>query len=159
MSFLIKYKNSKSYYIKYKQNGKWLNKSLKTSDIKIAKNILLEYQLMEIEQNKSNLITKNKPVKEILNDKNNINKNTDINQGFCTYCHKPIYKMDKEILTTKEAAEFLGYAYSTFRSLVCNGLIPVRGRKGSPRFFKSELIEWVKCGMPDVWQFKKMGKY
>jgi excisionase family DNA binding protein len=75
----------------------------------------------------------------------------------CPNCNHPIF--NKEILTAKEAAEFLGYSYNTIRSYICNRKIPFRGSMRRPRFFRSELLEWVRCGMPDNWKFIKAGKY
>lgn len=81
----------------------------------------------------------------------------------CPHCKKAIAEKIKEsteeILTSKEAANFLGYAYQTVRNFVHEGRIPYRGRQGRPRFFKSELIAWVNAGMPDNWIQRQAGRY
>lgn len=55
----------------------------------------------------------------------------------------------KEVLNTKEASIFLGYTYETMLSKISREEVPYRGKQGARRFIKSELISWLKAGMPD----------
>ncbi|TAN61147.1 site-specific integrase [bacterium] len=68
MAYLVK-KNTKYYYIRYKQNGRWVKKSLKTSDHRLAKRALLEYQLLET-KTVLHFITIDTAVKKLLQDYN-----------------------------------------------------------------------------------------
>jgi len=54
--------------------------------------------------------------------------------------------MNEELLTGKEAAEFLKMNYHYLMRLASQGLIPShqRGRKHRRYFLKSELIAWLK---------------
>jgi site-specific recombinase XerD len=63
MAHLIK--RNKIFHIRYKHNSKWVKKSLKTSDPKLAKRALLDYQLIETKNAGLNFIIIDKTVKEI----------------------------------------------------------------------------------------------
>jgi PTS system nitrogen regulatory IIA component len=50
----------------------------------------------------------------------------------------------KEILTTDEAAEFLSLTPYTVREYAKKGLIPARKIGKSWRFYKPDLVAWVR---------------
>mgnify|MGYP001416153309 CR=1 FL=1 len=57
---------------------------------------------------------------------------------------------DKEILTSKEAAEFLSIGRQALYNHTRNGDIPYFKPGGKINyFFKSDLIEWIKNGKVD----------
>jgi excisionase family DNA binding protein len=52
--------------------------------------------------------------------------------------------MENEVLTPKEAADFLKISLPTLYQLKARNKIPFGKVGGQLRFIKSELVEWVK---------------
>ncbi len=51
---------------------------------------------------------------------------------------------DKEVLTVKEAAEFLGLKPFTMRMYARNGTVPAMRLGGQWRFIKADLLAWLR---------------
>ncbi|MBW4888966.1 helix-turn-helix domain-containing protein [Mucilaginibacter sp. HMF5004] len=56
----------------------------------------------------------------------------------------------EDLLTIKQAADFLDLAVPTLYSKVCRNEVPVNKRGKRLYFYKSELTDWVKGGRRDT---------
>lgn len=54
--------------------------------------------------------------------------------------------MEKEVFNTREAAEYLGLTPFTIRKLVKEGGLPARKVGKDWRFYKPDLVAWLRSG-------------
>lgn len=57
--------------------------------------------------------------------------------------------LEKEVFNTVEAAEFLGLSAYTVRKFAKTGILPAKKTGKDWRFYKPDLIAWLRSGQGD----------